>query len=759
MSRMMGPPGRPGAPGGAAPSGGAAVGAKSIAAERMDGPFPPPIAADALARRGVAGDPYPTSPFILEPFEQELPIPRALRPGWRDVAGDLVAGSGAYSAAGSYPPGAWTVRRSMQFGPGFVPPGPGKGRQDALGDRPGNHALDHPRWSIPNAGTHQLWTSGPGVTGLDLGHPDPLLYHVRLQVRSTLFTTSPVVNIDAGGRARPLPPGARPGVAGTARLRGAQVPSYLLPPSTIYGFNGTFPGPLLNVEYGRPVLVRFENDLDLNPFCRDRQDFGSPDWAFLTHLHNGHTAPESDGQPHHLVDHGGGYEPGEWCDNLYLAYPAGGDEREKQSFLWLHDNRTGHAGANVYKGMVGMAPHYDPVLDGGDETAGLRLPGVRVEHGDGSFDVRYDVPLAFHDCRLDDGATPHGGEEPFFAGELGCPAGQVRGSTHPEWWGQLFHRRDPFHGFAGDVFAVNGVAYPVLHVFRRKYRLRYLDCSISRRYVLEIRQGTPHPFPGLPGQWCFGAADREGRPSRAPGTCVMLQMQIATDGGLLPTPIEREAIELWPSKRREVIVDFTRYRDGSPTRPGDVVYLVDTAFMADGGGQVEDASYAVPLLKIVVDGPPPEPDFSIMPAPGETVLRAAPPVDASAAKARTFTLQRRSAGGEAGWLADGHAFDPLRPVATPVLGSAEAWGIDNAGDATHAVHLHMEEHHVLWRSTSLPKHADDSGKEDVVALEPDERTVVYRRFRTFLGNYLARCQDLAHEEQDGMFGWTIVKAR
>ena len=70
-----------------------------------------------------------------------------------------------------------------------------------------------------------------------------------------------------------------------------------LPDSTIYGFNGTFPGPRINAEYGKPVIVRFQNHLDENPLNLDRQDFGSPDWSFLTHLHNGHTAPESDGNP------------------------------------------------------------------------------------------------------------------------------------------------------------------------------------------------------------------------------------------------------------------------------------------------------------------------------------------------------------------------------------------------------------------------------------------------------------------------------
>src|SRR4029077_14732652 len=94
-----------------------------------------------------------------------------------------------------------------------------------------------------------------------------------------------------------------------------------LPPSTIYGFNGvkpgdslktglppaaTFPGPMINARYGHPVLVRFDNHLDENLLNLDRQDFGSPDYSFLTHLHNAHTAPESDGNPHYSVKYGPG---------------------------------------------------------------------------------------------------------------------------------------------------------------------------------------------------------------------------------------------------------------------------------------------------------------------------------------------------------------------------------------------------------------------------------------------------------------------
>src|SRR5205085_5272287 len=124
-----------------------------------------------------------------------------------------------------------------------------------------------------------------------------------------------------------------------------------LPDSTIYGFNGTFPGSMINAEYGMPVLVCFRYRLGENVQNLDRQDFGSPDLSFLTHLHNAHTAAESDGNPHYSMVAGPkakGHPIRTSVDNLYLNWAAGGDDREKQSFFWYHDHRMDHTGANVY---------------------------------------------------------------------------------------------------------------------------------------------------------------------------------------------------------------------------------------------------------------------------------------------------------------------------------------------------------------------------------------------------------------------------
>ncbi len=90
-------------------------------------------------------------------------------------------------------------------------------------------------------------------------------------------------------------------------------------------------------------------------------------------------------------------------------------------------------------------------------------------------------------------------------------------------------------------------------------------------------------------------------------------------------------------------------------------------------------------------------------------------------------------------------------------GPGEVWNIVNGGGGwVHPMHLHEEEHTVLARQNSTNTHPDDLGKEDVIALDPSESVWLFRRFRTFLGCYVAHCHNLAHEDHNMMFGWAIL---
>jgi FtsP/CotA-like multicopper oxidase with cupredoxin domain len=485
-----------------------------------------------------------------------------------------------------------------------------------------------------------------------------------------------------------------------------------------------------------------------------------------------------------------------------------------QSFLWFHEHRMHHTGANVYKGMVGLFPMYDPGvprpgnpnallagsgLDTGDETKGLRLPGVRVNNHvnddlnqplDGSFDVKYDIPMALYDLRLDDGVTPHADfrvGDALINGQLPLPVpppvdATLCGAVHPEQWGKSFFRYHPNHGFVGDIFTVNCTAFPKLDVFQRRYRFRFLGASIARIYDLALMTSAADPVgrPGTQGQWQIP----DGRFWRP-------MVQIASMGGLLPNPIFRNTIQIWPATRREVVVDFTGVPEGT------VIYLTNLADMPTGRlpkfnqagtsprglapGRINALPYKVPMVKIVVGGPPPETDNSIMPVPpavpnpNAPTLRRMPSIPGPAGLARLpqreFVLKRSGKfGDEAQWLINNLPFDPAvaltslpgnpgNPgnIGNPKLnGVGEVWTVINGGGGwVHPMHMHQEEHTVLARTGSFNIHPDDTGKEDVVNLDPGEAVRFFRRFRTFLGPYVAHCHNLSHEDHNMMFGWKI----
>jgi FtsP/CotA-like multicopper oxidase with cupredoxin domain len=662
---------------------------------------------------------YPTSPLILSPFRDELPIPQPLAPctDWDQ----------------------WEVQ-----------PGPGIDGQSSYG------------------GHHQIWPSM-------IGYPDPIVYNIKLQVSTHSFTTSKVLPITRGGK---------PAVSYDERKRVYRAGTQrFLPQSTIYGFNGTFPGPMINAEYGKPVLIRFENELHLNPLNLDRQDFGAPDWTYLTHLHNAHTAPESDGNPHYTMRQSGhhGYDPETWCDNLYLNWPAGGDRREKQSFFWFHDHRMDHTGANVYKGMVGLYPIYDPEpipgtsepADAGYEHIGYRLPGVREDLADGTFKVHYDVPLAFYDCRLDDGVTTH---HDMHDGMGEYPAAN-NPNTHPEWWGKTFFKHFPNKGFVGDIFTVNGTAFPVMEVKRRKYRFRFLDASIARIYEFAMMSSTTGPKSAR--SLGYTGDELQGQYRLTDAQQCMRFTEVAADGGLLPFPMVRDSFELWPAKRREMVLDFTQYQDGTPTSKGDVIYLCNIMKMTNGrmwntstrAGL--DPRYVVPVMKIVI-GDWAEDNSEILPE-----LRPLPPLPSDWRSLMddrmVFEVHRGGAGGEIEWLINGEAFDPSRPVTslenpagnTPLaqqkLNSYNLWEVRNGGGGwVHPLHIHQEEHRVVMRDgvdcsqNALPGHPDDMAREDLIALDPGEEVIIFRHFRDFVGPYVAHCHNLAHEDHAMMFGWEII---
>ena len=210
----------------------------------------------------------------------------------------------------------------------------------------------------------------------------------------------------------------------------------------------------------------------------------------------------------------------------------------------------GHTGANVYKGMVGLMPIYDPKTAGRAATRrtdGLRLPGrPRATTPDGTFDVDYDIPLAFYDCRLDDGVTPHKDAH------NGSRARRTRsGGARPS------SATSPTTASWATSSRSTARRTRCCEVKRRKYRLRFLDASISRIYdfelmTLDARARSRRASLGYTGDELQGQY-------RLPDGQQCMKLDADRQRGR-PAARRRSSattFELWPAKRREFIVDFT----------------------------------------------------------------------------------------------------------------------------------------------------------------------------------------------------------
>jgi spore coat protein A len=225
-----------------------------------------------------------------------------------------------------------------------------------------------------------------------------------------------------------------------------------LPPTRVWGYDGSYPGPTIEARRGYPVTVTWANELRNleNGALRTTHALGvdtclhGPDLTgvvpvTVTHLHGGHVPPDSDGYPE------ASFAPGQ-RSSLY-GYP----NDQPAATLWYHDHALGITRLNVTMGLAGFYLLRDAAEDA------LNLP--RGE---------YEVPLAIQDRKFR-------GD-----GSLEYPAA---------WTDHYF----------GDTVLVNGKVWPFFDVKRGKYRFRMLNGSTSRTYRLALSNGA--------GFWQIGSDD------------------------------------------------------------------------------------------------------------------------------------------------------------------------------------------------------------------------------------------------------------
>ena len=215
-----------------------------------------------------------------------------------------------------------------------------------------------------------------------------------------------------------------------------------LPPTPMWGYNGSSPGPTIETRRGEPLLIEWANALPTKHFLPiDHTIHGAekdkPLVRAVTHVHGARVPAGSDGWPEDW------YIPGK---SVQYHYPSVQDA----ATLWYHDHAMGITRLNIYAGLFGAFNVHD-----GDEQA-LNLPS-----GD------YDLPLILCDRLI------------AKDGQLYYP---VSDDPSAPWVSECH----------GNAVLCNGKLYPYFEVEPRRYRLRLINVANTSFFDLSLSHG--HAF-------------------------------------------------------------------------------------------------------------------------------------------------------------------------------------------------------------------------------------------------------------------------
>ena len=537
------------------------------------------------------------------------------------------------------------------------------------------------------------------------------------------------------------------------QMRPAQLQLHTeLPPSEVWTYEGTLPGPIIEVWRGQHVQIEWINALPSDqPYPitavtapdetqNEPGRSGRPanatvaslqPWT-VVHLHGGRTAAVSGG----------------WTENASLSGQVTKRDYandQQATLLWYHDHAMGITRFNVSAGLAGLYLIRDA------EEAALHLPAGP-----------YEIPLLIQDRNLET-----------------APDGSLTG--------RLLHKvEDGTMEFFGPFTLVNGTIWPYLPVEARQYRFRILNGSNARiyRFVLLDESGTPVHH---------------------------LIKQLGTDGGLLGQPVDLPAngLTLAPAERADLIVDFRSLQ-------GQSLRLVNTAGAPfDNAPATQPAGTPDPdnrlphpeVMEFRVSAQPVEDPFVLPEVLSPSYRRLAhdrlPPAHRHRIVAMveypdgmlTFhelALVRsgEATGGEVRLsITDEQGTTwQYRTVATHfedmvnwfiAYGSTEVWHVLNLTEDTHPFHVHLVQFQALSRDlynkegfqpetggtttpVSFQAHgtldANEEGWKDTVRVNPGEMVTIAATFDGFTGRYMYHCHILEHEDHDMMRPFIVMPA-
>ncbi|MGV8906623.1 MAG: Ig-like domain-containing protein [Acetobacterium sp.] len=500
-----------------------------------------------------------------------------------------------------------------------------------------------------------------------------------------------------------------------------------------------------------------------------------------THVHGAHVIGYSDGYPESW------YMPA--ADNIpagittvgpsYVAYKAAAQSGaqwttgnsvfdytndQRANTIWYHDHAMGFTRTNVYAGGAGFYLIRDNPADTINDAAmtlnvaGTAVPAVlpgpapvtMQEYVDSiATGSVYEIPIALQDRTFNtDGTLWYPGSRTDFDGYTGpyAPGTDVA----PIWNPEVF----------GDTIIVNGNTWPTLNVQPKKYRIRFLNGSNARTFILGLNDLT------------------------TPANNINLSFwQIGTDGGFLNAPANLTTLLSMPAQRADVIVDFSK------ATVGDSIILTnvgpDSPYQGGLPGSFPAANptttgQVMEFKVIPSDGTPDlstDPSLLVLP----TVV---PEVPTPTAPVRTLSLNEMtsmqmdatgaSIGPVAAMLGTASVMNGvivpmsetfMMPITTTIkLYDTEVWEIYNFTADAHPIHIHLTEFQVIDRQELIVDPATGSGTLGTLITQPEVWETGYNDTVTALpgqvtrvkayfdlaGLYVWHCHILEHEENDMM---------
>ncbi|MDQ7056951.1 MAG: multicopper oxidase domain-containing protein [Ghiorsea sp.] len=254
-------------------------------------------------------------------------------------------------------------------------------------------------------------------------------------------------------------------------------------------------------------------------------------------------------------------------------------------------------------------------------------------------------------------------------------------------------------GKKGLTMMVNGVIDPVLDVPAKEVRFRLLNGSNSRIYTF---------------QWDGGRVFK----------------QIATEQGLLASPVNLTSITMSPGERAEIVVDFSA--------------------LQGQGVLFQDVSSGTSLFKanVVVNTIP----ATITPTTLTTIV---PLTRTQAVRSRPFILSM----GQGNVYINNKQMDLNRIDESFALNDIEILDIQNTSNMDHNFHIHGAFFQLLTRNGAAPS-IFEAGLKDTVYLPANSRVEAIIKFTNYAANaaapFMYHCHILEHEDAGMMGQLTVV---